>query len=115
MDIFDKLKKVSYRSVLNRTGYIRSSAVIISEDHKEFFGVEIVLKERRTSAITNAICNAVSNGYRQFDKVYVFIDSEYANKLSLDKETIALLKEFNISRYSLFTNCHCLYDQKVDQ
>lgn len=103
--VFQRLVELSNHSYGNNR---KESAILTTCDGKEYTGVSVYIKEINlySSAITNAICNAVSSGDRSFDKLIVYIDSTKNKNLSelKDNETLNLLKEFNINSYDLYCN-----------
>ncbi len=68
------------------------AAMLVTKEGIEVLGVSIEIGDniRYTSAITNVICNAVSEGFREFVKLYVYCDKKNIDieKIILDKETI---------------------------
>lgn len=85
----------------------KTAAMLVTKEGIEFFGVsiEIVNNILYTTSITNVICNAVSEGFREFLSLYVYCGTKSIdkNKIILDKETIGLLNEFNINQFTLFS------------
>ena len=61
--MFKRLLELSFKSFPGDCSDNRSSALIITENGIEIHGVEIDLTTERVSPISNAIYNAVSEGY----------------------------------------------------
>ena len=118
MDIFKQLEKISTNSLIDCDNTCKkSSALAVTEDGKEIFGVGIMLKAKnfQTTAITNAICHAVSEGYIRFKQLYVYVASDNVYDLIMDDETSALLDEFNIYEFTLFTYSGDMHTQRVEK
>ncbi len=82
---------------------VRSTAMLIDEKENKYFGVSITsqVKESGMTSISNAICNAVSEGAREFSNLYVYIEStdkDSIKELLNDNETNRLLKEFHLMK-----------------
>lgn len=101
----EKLKS----TIVNAYGqeFPKTAAMLVTKEGIEFFGVSIEIRNNiiYTTSITNVICNAVSEGFREFLSLYVYCGTENVdkNKIILDKETIGLLNEFNINQFTLFS------------
>lgn len=118
MDIFKQLEKLSTNSLVDYDNICKkSSALVITENGNEIFGVGIVLRTTniQTTAISNTICRAVSEGYIRFKKLYVYIASDDVNDLTIDIETKALLDEFGINEFTLFTYNGDMHIQRVEK
>lgn len=113
MDIYNSLQMKLCNVVCNDNSHIKSSALVITENGDKIYGVDINLIFTSISSLSNAICNAVSEGYKKFKKIYVFIDSEDPYTLILDDMSKGLLKEFNICEIHLFTNNKDIHIQKI--
>ncbi len=93
---------------------IRSSAMLMDENGKKYYGVTIstYAKEASMTCISNAICNAVTEGARSFGELLVYIDSNdnsVIRDIISDGETRRLLKEFHILSFKVI-----YVDGKID-
>lgn len=96
------LKELSQKSFGEKN--IRSSAELISSDNRKYYGVNINIESAHiiVSSISNAICNAVSDGCLSFTSLTVFTEHVNHSDFVIDSETSALLKEFNIKSFKLY-------------
>ena len=97
---------------------IRSSAMLIDDLGKRYYGVAIGIKIKKLgmTCISNVICNAVTEGARKFERLLVYIEStdiEKKNEL-LDEETLRLLKEFKIMKYKLIFSDGKISDEYLE-
>lgn len=88
---------------------IKSSAALLDDNGHEYYGVSIFPHKHRMlgmTSITNAICNAVSEGARVFVKLKVYIDAQSGSAIDSieDELSLKLLREFSIKSYTLFFN-----------
>ena len=103
--VLEKLKA----TIVNAYGqeFPKTAAMLVTKEGIEIFGVSIEIGDNiiYTTSITNVICNAVSEGFREFLNLYVYCGKKSIdkNKIILDKETIGLLNEFNINQFTLFS------------
>lgn len=112
-DMFNKLLKYSCKSFSVNDCQNKSSALIITDKGDEIFGVGIYLTTEKVSPISNAICNAVSDGYIKFTDIYVYINSKELQNSILDNMAISLLKEFKISEIKLFVQSEKMHIIKI--
>lgn len=101
-----KLEKLR-ESVANAYGQEcrKTAAMLVTKEGIEIMGVSVEIGDsiQYTTSITNVICNAVSEGFREFLKLYVYCGTPNIdrNKIILDKDTIVLLNEFKINQFTL--------------
>lgn len=75
--MFEELKELIKRSYAKYSKYKVAAIIVTKEGHK-FGGVNIENASYGASicAERSAFCSAISNGYREFSKLYVMVDSE---------------------------------------
>lgn len=76
-EIVSRLKKLAGKSYSIYSHY-RVSAILLSEDGKEYYGVNV---ENASYSLTicaerNAFFNAITSGERKFKKIYIYADSD---------------------------------------
>ena len=89
---------------------VKSSAILFSKDNCSYIGMSMEILGHTTTAISSAICFAISDGKREFSQMIVYVDAEVFEFHDVcDSLSISMLKEFRIGNVQIISSNGKIY------